>query len=210
MARVSDLLTEARADLPSAPDFSIARALRRSAQRFFRESGVWRERITPITLVAGRTVYSLAAPAVGARIEWLISARFGEGEVGIATERDMHDASETATGAPRAIAVRSHTDEAVIWPAPGAAEDGKTIRLMAVIAPGSKTDTIPTPLLEEWGDGIVAGAKWEMMSMPAMPWTQFERAQDYERKFYEEVVRAKREATSGSQAPLRVKPVRFI
>lgn len=210
MARVKDLLVEARSDLPSAPDFSIERALKRAARRFFRDSGVWRERLSPITVRTGRIAYSLPAPTSGARVERVLSVYYGEQLVPVVPEADLFSGNSEQVGPPQACAVRSHTDELVIWPAPTATENGQTMRVFGVIVPGDKTESIPNPLLEEWGEGIVSGAKWEMMSMPAMPWTQLERASDHERKFYEEVARAKREATSGSSAPLRVKPVRFF
>jgi hypothetical protein len=209
VARVEDLLIDARVDLPSATDHGIVRALIRSAGRFFRQSGVWRERIDPIALKAGADSYSLAAPSQGARVERVIVATFNGRPMELVRERDMFDLPRSE-GPPRAIAIRSQNDECVVWPIPRQEEAGKQILVFAVIVPTASVRTLPDALLDEWRDGIVSGAKADLMSMPGMAWTNAAAAMNYERRFEEEVSRAKREQVSGGHAPLNVRPVRFI
>jgi hypothetical protein len=209
VARVDDLLVDARIDLPSATDHDILRALARSAGRFFRQSGVWRERIDPVRLRAGTDVYSLAAPTAGARVERIIEARMGSVRLHVVRERDMF-AAGVQNGPPSSIALRSQSDECAVWPIPRQEDVTHPILIFATIVPDPKIRTIPDALLNEWSDGIVSGAKADLMSMPALPWTNPAAAANYERRYEEEVARAKREQVSGGHAPLAVQPVRFL
>lgn len=210
MARYEDLLTETRSDLSSAPDASVVEALRRSAIRLLKESGIWRQAIDPIPLVPGQFVYDLVSPEDGSRIDRVLRCdrsdrpSFGLGqalefEFGIERGRDVDF-----------FALRPASEEIVVFGTPSALHAGVTLSLFVVLVPTRSGRTLPDSLVEEWHDGIVAGAKAEMMAVLNKPWTNLEGAAINGDIFNAELGRARREAETGGHAVLRVRPQKWL
>lgn len=202
----TDLLTEARVGLAAAPDPSVAAALRRAAQRFFRETHIWQEKLEPVALEAGEAEYSVELPP-GARIERLKVAKLNGSvyDVGLMRYADLFELPSD-TGPIQAVALSPAADQLVVWRTPDEAQAGAVLELLVVLAPTIASRGLPDHLADEWHDGLVAGARAEMFANKDMPWFSLELASHSEMIYADVVARARREQHSGHHNNLKVRP----
>lgn len=202
----NDLLTEARVGLSAAPDPSVAAALRRAAQRFFRETHIWQERLEPVTLEVGESEYPIELPP-GTRVERLKVAKLNGTvcDIGLMRYTDLFELPED-TGSVQAVALSPAADQLVVWRTPDEAQAGVTLDLLVVLTPTMASRGLPDHLADEWHDGLVAGARAEMFANKDMPWFSLELAGHSEMLYADVVARARREQHSGHHNNLRVRP----
>ena len=206
----SVLLNEARVGLAAAPDPSVESALRRAAQRFFREAHVWKHRMEPITLEANTMEYPVEVPA-GTRVERVVAAKLGgtSCDVGLMRYEDIFLLG-FEKGAVQAVALTPLSDQIALWRVPDENNAGQALELLVSLAPTMQAREIPDALADEWHDGIVAGARAEMFANKDMPWFDPGMATYAENQYAEVVARARREEHSGHHVNLRVRPRPFI
>lgn len=206
----TDLLTEARVGLAAAPDPSVAAALRRAAQRFFRETHIWQERLEPVTLEAGEPEYPMEVPA-GTRVERIKVAKLNGTvcDIGLMRYSDLFELP-TSTGAVQAVAMSPDASQMVVWRTPDRAQAGAALELLVVLAPTIASKGLPDHLADEWHDGLVAGARAEMFANKDMPWFSPEMAAASEMLYADVVARARREQHSGHHNNLKVRPRSFV
>lgn len=205
MAQLRDMLALARVGVHQAPDEVIVRALRRSAQKFCRESRIWRERLDDVVLDPGVDEYDLATPS-DSTAEQILDARIGGRELNVRAEAAIVT-FPASSGPPSDVAVKSLSNTVVVWPNPDAGSG--VLRLYVVLAPSRTATEVPDLLVNDWEVGIVAGAQAELHDMPGMPWTNPGRAAEKRSEFDAAALEARRKATSGSGALLRVRPRKF-
>jgi hypothetical protein len=205
MARLSELLPEARIGLSQAPDVSIESALRRSAARFLRETQLWKADLDQFELRTGVETYELQPPQSGAVVEKLVVVRVGSNVVEPVRLSDLR-AMPTAGGAPVAAALSVDGREVTFWRKPTAAEAGTKVAIHAALSLERTAREIPNFLADEWHDAVVAGAHAEMYGNKAMPWYDEQKAQERAFRFAEDAARAKRKQHSGGHTELRVRP----
>lgn len=201
---LADLASEVRPDVPGCPDPVIEAALQKAAVRFFRDSGVWRETLSAISLTSGQATYTPSVPTES-RLERVLRAKYGNSTLDQAPHEDL--ALRDESGAPRAFAMDPAND-LVLYPTPddNATED---VTVFALLVPLRSAITIPDRLGEEWEDALVAFAKADLLDTPKKPWADPQAAQ-YQRRIYQtERARAKQEALGGHGAVDRVKPQPF-
>lgn len=204
----ADLLPEARVGLAAAPDISVESALRRAAQRFFRETHLWLESMEPIVLEAGVASYPTEIPP-GSRVERIAVAKLAGRvcDIGLMRYVDLFSLP-TSEGGVEAVALNPAANEVVVWRTPTVS--GKTLELLVALAPTLSARGIPDHLADEWHDGIVAGARAEMFANKDMPWFSPEMANRSELLYSEVVARGRREEHSGHHVQLRVTPRPFV
>lgn len=207
MATFNDYLDECRPGVHSAPDVAILSALRRAAQRFCRDSRIWRERLEDIVYEPAVNEYDLPAPD-GATVEEILWARSSGNVLSTCSAEAIFTAGETVEGTPQAVALKSLSNTCLVWPTP---EGGSgTLGLYVVLAPSRTANEVPDQLADRWHDAIIAGARAELMSTIGMPWSNPQEAERQTMIFWDFVAEARREATSGRHAELRIAPHRFL
>lgn len=203
--QLSDLWYDVRPDVPSAPDFVIRDALKKSAGTFFRDSRCWIELIDPIVLVAGTNRYDFTLPS-GAILLQLYNdgcatgVRIGQRALCVVPEWDLFNRDTAATGEPRYCAVNTVDDTLTVWPAPAAADAGKRIELLAVLGLTREATEIPDQLGERWRQAFVSWAKQELMNTVGKPWSNPQQGALEMAKYRNAVAIARAETHSGRYA----------
>lgn len=210
MALLSELLDDVRGVAYGAPDPILLRSLRRAAQELCQYSQAWREMLPTIRLRAGVSRYQLLAPD-GSHVERLVWVRVNGVQARLQMRPDELQAQPTTTGLPRAWAQASADQDLLLWPTPRTADVDVPVQALAVLALNHTGDTLPDGLVLEYGPGIVAWAKWDLLiNAPEQPWHNPAAAQPHRTLADEIFARAKRAQHSGHSMPLTVQPRRFI
>lgn len=208
MARFEDMLPDARAGLPAAPDVVILGALRRAASELCRQSHVWQELLDDQPAVAGTSSYDCGAPS-GARVERIVWVKYNGVLLDfVERERELL-ARPASTGAPRAWAASTSAQTFSVWPTPGADDTG-ALSAYVTLVPLESATSIPDDLAAEYRRGFIALAKADLMSKPDMPYYNPVEAGRHEAIGYDWVVRAKRKQVGGGHVPLRVQARPFV
>jgi len=211
VALLEDLLPETRPGLSQLPDVSLVAALRRGAQRFLRESQVWADDLDPIVLVAGRATYPLQLPD-GARVERVLVVKVNGREVDVqARIRDLRRLPD-AEGLPQAWAVFDSQDEQVIGfdRIPRVTDAGAVVAIHASLAPTNDATELPDWIVNDWHDGIVAGARAELFGQRGTPHYDPDAAARERFSFSMDAARAKRVQVTGRHGLQRAQPLRWV
>jgi hypothetical protein len=207
VALLDDLLPETRPGLSQLPDVSLVAALRRGAQRFLRESQVWADDLEAFALVVGRHTYPLPLPD-GARVERILTVKVNGREIDVQMRpRELRALADT-DGPPTAWAIFDSQDEQVIAfdRTPRAAEAGFSVAIHASLAITNEAAELPDWIVNDWHDGIVAGARMELLGQRGTPHYDPDAAARERFNFSMDVARAKRVQVSGRHALLRAQP----
>ncbi len=211
MALFEDMLPDVRGAAYGAPDPILLRALRRATQELCKSTQVWREILDDTYAQDGIGAYEFSAP-FEAIVDKIIHVKL-DGRLICTQVRpdDLKAQPETDPGWPRLYAQHSVRQELLLWPPPGPDEHDRVISVYAVLSPSQRAIDLPDALVDEWGQGIVARAKWDLLSnAPEQPWHN-PRNGAMQREIADEVfVRAKRSQHSGHSTLLTVRPRRFM
>lgn len=208
--RFEDMLDNCRAGLPGAADFTILGALRRAAAELTRQSEVWQQTLDPIIVRSGKITYDYGAPS-GSRVQRISFAKLDGVEIDCTLrEQDTGGMNYSATGKPRALIPSMSAQTFDVFPTPDATADGGVLSIKAVLVSLDTALTFPDDLGQEYKPGIVAGAKFELMSQhKGMPYYDPKGAVEQEEVAYAWIVRAKRRNLSGgTQTRVRPQPFR--
>lgn len=204
------MLVDLRSGMAQAPDRTLLRALQRASAYFFVQSHVWREALDPVALQAGVSQYDLDAPS-GSRVEQVMVAKVAGCPLRTQYRPREMFMLPASTGAPSAFALDPTTQTITLHPTPAVAEAGHLLELFVVLVPTSSARTIPDALAQDFGQGIVAYARADMLGLhPEMPWHNPKEATSQRALGDEYMARAKRDQVSGGHVELRVQPRPFI
>lgn len=209
MARYEDMLIDLRSAAYGAPDAILVRALVRATQDLCKFSQCWRETLDDVYVQSGVGVYEFGAPYESSvdRVLWVT---LGGRRINDQHRPDDLQAQPVTAGAPRMFAQHAHRQELLLWPTPGANEHQQVLSVHAVLSPTLRSTELPDGLVDEYGQGIVAAAKADLlMNSPGMPWHNPQAAQHQRMSADEVFVRAKRAQHSGHSVPLAVRNRRF-
>lgn len=210
MALLTDMLDDVRGVAYGAPDPILVRSLRRAAQELCQYSQAWREMLPTMNLRAGTSRYQLLAPD-GAHVERLVWVRVNGVQARCQMRPDELLAQRPTEGLPRAWAQAPADQDLLLWPTPRVADAGLPVQAFAVLALNPAGDTLPDGLVLEFGPGIVAWAKWDLLAnAPEQPWHNPGASQPHRHLADEIFARAKRAQHSGHSMPLSVQPRSFI
>lgn len=210
MARLNDLLPLVRSAAYGAPDGVLLNALRRAAQELCQGAQCWREQLEDVYIQTGVARYEFNAP-FEANVQRVLWVRFDGRLVRTQMRPDELLAHTPTTGEPRAFAQDAQTQELLLWPTPTAAENNKVLQVCAALSPTLRTDELPDGIADEYGRGLAAWAKWDLLTnAPEMPWHNPQLGMAQERYATEIFTRAKRAQHSGHSVPLTVQPRRFV
>lgn len=203
------MLIDLRSAAYGAPDAILVRALVRATQDLCKSSQCWRETLDDVYVQTGVGVYEFGAPFESSvdRILWVT---LGGRRITDQQRPDDLQAQPASSGAPRMFAQHAHRQELLLWPTPGTDEHQQVLSVHAVLSPTQRSTELPDGLVDEYGQGIVAAAKADLlMNAPAMPWHNPQAAMVQRGMADEIFVRAKRAQHSGHSVPLKVQNRRF-
>lgn len=209
--QITDLVDDVRRDAKGAADFIVIDSLQQSCIEFFHQSGAWRERSDPSPFSIGTFEYDFDIPA-GAQLARLENCRLLSTNCPLTpcTESEFFALDPTSTGTPTTYAVAESTGTLLFWPTPDDTVTDSYLTL-AIMTATREILQIPDAIGNRWRDGIIAGAIGRLLDTEKRPWTNQELAAKQYQKFWDYVLRAKRESVSGQYVrPTRVQFRNFI
>jgi hypothetical protein len=208
VARFEDMLPNARAGLPAAPDIVILGALRRAAAELCRQSHVWQEQLDDQAAQPGTSVYDIDAPS-GARVERIVWLKYN-GRLLECVERERELlARSPSIGPPRIWAQSTSAQTFAVWPTPGEGDTGPLTAYVTLV-PLENASSLPDDIAAEYRPGLIALAKAELMAKPGMPYYNPTESLRQDAIGQDWIVRAKRKQVSGAHVLLRVQPRPFV
>lgn len=209
--QLSDLIEDTRRDAIGAADFIVLDALQQTCVEFFHQSGSWRERSDPASFSIGTFEYDFDVP-YGAQAARCENVRLSSTTCPLTpvTESEFFALDRTAVGTPTKYAIAESTGTLLFWPTPDATATD-TYQTLCVMTATREITQIPDAVGNRWRDGIIAGAVARLLDTEKRPWTNQALAAKQQQKFWDYVLRAKRESVSGQYVrPMRVQFQRFI
>lgn len=207
---IADIVGQMRGVAYGAPDPVLERALRHAVHELCRRSQCWRETLEDTYAQRGVSAYEFTPP-YGANVDRVLSVTVAGQRVARQSRPDDLKAMRPATGMPRVFAQHSVRQELLLWPTPGDDEHEQPISILAVLSPTERAIDIPDSLIDDYGQGILSRAKWDVLSShPEQPWHNPVAAEHHRGVADAIFSRAKRDQHSGHSTLLSVQPRRFI
>lgn len=203
MATLSDLLERVHDEFPGAPEGLALRALSDATKEFCTLSHAWQETLPRVSIRAGVTSYVLY-PDTGVQIVALKEVRLDERRIPPLTV----DIARTRAYTPDAGTVMGFMQTSPttieLINAPDSAER-LAVKAALTLARGETDYELPDALLDEYGEGIAAGAKMRLVRMAGQPWFAPDAARIYAPVFYGAANSAKvRAMTSMGEADAQI------
>lgn len=190
MTAIDTFYNQVRPEVRGCSEPMMGNAVLNSAVEFCKETGCWQETLADITLVDGTKTYTPTPPAGGLVFE-IVRALHDSRQIFPRTEEEMDFESpgwEETTSNFATHYVQENPRTLRVFPFPDSAVTG-VLKVKAVIIPdiAYATPAVPDFVAQDHVEAIAAGAKWKLMAMPGMVWSNAEMAGYYEAMF----VRAK-------------------
>lgn len=209
-ATFDTLMGHCLVDLPGAPEISVTIALNAAARALCLEAGVWEE-AQSITLVADQAEYAPVAVA-GSVARSIKAVTFNNRHLlptSLNTVLEASPAQLNAVGEPTHYYLTIDMKVRLI-PIPTAAQAGLSMRVDLAFVPTMDATTLPSDLVERFGETLICGAKARMMAMPEKAWSNPQLALFYQNEFTQGVTKARIEKlTDYGRSDLTVKARRF-
>lgn len=193
MAALSDFSQLVRIFVPGAPDPTIEFAVRESARRFCSLSWFARRSII-IVLVDGQETYTVTPSSSEEEVVGVHAVEFRNRPLG-PTKPELVATSE---GTPQAFYFEP-SNSLTLDPYPDSDAAGENIIVRIATQPTLTTETIADDIVREYRQCIANGAIAWLMNVPKQPWTDQQMAQNMERKFLAQTMRAKEAILRGHQ-----------
>ena len=158
----SDLQARMISELGMCPSQIIQQELQRSGVKFFKDSGCWRYLMAPLDVVAGQTSYALVIPT-GAQLWQIYEVRVITDPTQIFDQVWPVQSTAYYCTDDANLLFYSNTAPTV------SVSQGMRIELQ--LFPTWDSTGVPGNLINRYAEGIMAGAKMELMKMPKKPWT---------------------------------------
>jgi len=192
-------------EVPGCPDPTIDIALRRSAQRFFQDTGVWRLWLDDVTTTGGMELDIELEP--NSELAQLLQATLDGREIEVYAPDHLPAGWKTGE-AGFAVGVCSF-DAKTLHLLPQQAS-GLVLRVEATLRPSNKATGVEDRLFDRYVLPIAMGAKALLMAQPGKAWSNPDLASAYANAFASEIHTVGAAALSGfSRAPRRVRPSFF-
>lgn len=172
---IADLVPEVRIEAGHAPEPLVEQRLRDAVIEFCRSTWVWQETIWQRPSVAKRQVYEVDGEDWDARVIAVLTMRHRGERLVPKTPQEL-DAQWsnwpdlTAEQARVFIPLGPNRFRLVPLPTVSHAQGLTDIRV--VLSPSHSADAVPDVLVDNYREGIVAGALYRLLRMPGRAWTQ--------------------------------------
>lgn len=192
--RLTDLMNDVLPYTPGCPNPVVRRELRKSAQRFCRETMVLQIDVEPITVAAGVTDVDLTlycpsqtrpVKAIEVNVDGRVVASISKD--GLRTLNPQYQ--QAAAGTVQRYFAKNE-DAITLFPAPAL---DSVVRLTLAICPTDNAQTFPDELGGLWRNAIVGGAIQRICAVPGQPYTSMELANMGAAWYYDGTTRASTE-----------------
>lgn len=198
MNYIDALITEALISAPGCPETLVERALRVSAQEFYRDSESWRVTTDPMPVIKGRTDVDLDVGLNLAvmRVFWV---RLDGKPLQAVSPRNLTDRE----GAPRGYAPDDDFTLLRLDSVPLENYLRNGLVANVALAPTHDLVDIPDNLFNAHRNGILYGAQRMLLLMPNVSWGDARGAQTFSALFEAEKAKARRTANAGDFGVVR-------
>ena len=189
-------------NIAGCPDFVVEKAIKDATLSFCRRSGAFRLPLDSFTTDEGEYEYDIDLPR-NTNIVDIISVTVGKKEITPDTEQGATHANpewRTQKSTPTSY-IRPTNKTLFLVPAP--ALSGEDIIVHASLKPSLKATSIEDDFVEDYVDGIMAGALANLLNAHDMPWANPQRAAKHEAEVEAHVRDAKDKADGRSGSTRR-------
>ena len=188
--------------IAGCPDFVVEKAIKDATLSFCRRSGAYRLPLDSIETVAGEYEYDIDLPSRSNIVDIHT--------VTVASKEITPDTEQGATHDNPLWRIEQSTPKSYIRPTnktlflvPVPMKSGDSVTIHASLKPSLKATGITDEFVEDYVDGIMAGALANLLNAHDMPWANPQRAQKHEAEFEAHIRDAKAKADGRNGATRR-------
>ena len=189
MAKLSDLLTRVHDELPAVPESLALRALSDAAKEFCTRTHAWQVSLPRISLREGKDTYDLY-PDEGTQVVALTDVRLDGKKIDPIPAELVHTSANTPAPGPVTCFTQTTPTTVTVVRMPDSADRLDVRAAMTLVREATAVD-VPDTILDEYGEGIAAGAKMRLTRMAAQVWSAPDLAVGYAGLFYGAIAQAK-------------------
>ena len=189
MASFESFMKDVLPYVPGCPDTVVENALRSSSIELCEKASVYTKELDPISTVAGIYEYGFDQP-VGTRVDKIIWAIYDGKDLEAITPRILENRKpkwrdSNSKSTPQYFLQQSPE---LFWliPIPDTTKSGGIIMNVS-LKPSRSSNNILTQVADDYRDGIIFGALYRLLRMPARDWSDPQAAADYSGLFRQTV-----------------------
>ena len=197
MASFDSLIKDILPFVPNCPDSLIESTLRSATIEFAERSKAYVFDLDPITSISGVYEYEFDQPS-GTDVHQILWMTYDGDDLDPISPRSLelnYSDWRNKTSVPQVYLQKTPNTFWVV-PVPGSAVNNG-IQLSVALKPSRTTNNIDTTFSNSYRDGIVYGALYRLLRIPAKDWTDLRAASDYLSLFNQEIVQAELKARGG-------------
>ena len=181
MASFESFMKDVLPYVPGCPDTVVENALRSSSIELCEKAAVYTKELDPISTVAGIYEYEFGQPT-GTKVDKVIWGIYDGKDLEAITPRALESRKpkwrdSSNTGTPEYFLQQS-PDLFWLVPVPDTSLTNGII-LNVSLKPSRSSNNIATEIADDYRDGIIFGALYRLLRMPARDWTDPNAARDY-------------------------------
>lgn len=175
--------------VPGAPDQLVATQLSQVAREFYTKSTAWREDVGPYSIKQLQNVVQLNPIDQNKRVQFVLDAWLFPFQGANTPQRlgVLTRAPIGGTPQPPSRYYMQAMDQLQLYPVPDKAY-GKILFVHAALVPLPTATLLPDVAYTHHLDALQYGVLARLYRMPKKPWTDKQQAQDYERKYRQEIM----------------------
>ena len=197
MASFDSLIRDILPFVPNCPDSLIESTLRSATIEFAERSKAYVFDLDAITSISGVYEYEFDQPS-GTDVHQILWMTYDGDDLDPISPRSLelnYSDWRNKTSVPQ-VYLQKTPDTFWVVPVPGSAVNNG-IQLSVALKPSRTTNNIDTTFSNSYRDGIVYGALYRLLRIPAKDWTDLRAASDYLSLFNQEIVQAELKARGG-------------
>ncbi len=187
MASFESFMKDVLPYVPGCPDTVVENALRSSSIELCEKAAVYTKELDPISTVAGIYEYEFNQPA-GTKVDKIIWAIYNGEDLEAITPRGLEGQNpkwRDNQATPKHF-IQQSPDLFWLVPIPDTTLAGGIVMNVS-LKPSRSSNNIATEVADDYRDGIVFGALYRLLRMPARDWSDPIAASDYAGLFRETV-----------------------
>jgi len=210
MAAFSTLIREILPYVPNCPDTLVLSNLRSATIELCERSGAYVFDLDPITTISGVYEYEFDQPA-GTDVHKILWMTYDGDDLDPTSPRSLelnYPDWRNKTSLPQ-VYLQKTPDTFWVVPVPNSSVTNG-LQVSVALKPTRTSNNISTDFSNDYRDGIIYGALYRLLRIPARDWTDPRAAADYLSLFNQEVTQAEQRARSGDLGVRRLVKYRGV
>jgi hypothetical protein len=190
MASFESFMKDVLPYVPGCPDTVVENALRASSIELCEKAAVYTKELDPISTVAGIHEYEFGQP-VGTKVDKILWVIHDGEDLEAISPRGLESQNpkwRDNTSTPRHF-IQQTPDLFWLVPVPDTTKSNAVVMNVS-LKPSRSSNNILTQIADDYRDGIVFGALYRLLRMPARDWSDAAAAADYAGMFRQNVQEA--------------------